>query len=185
MKFFRILTQNPTFRMRIAPLIISLTLLFSVLIIATTPPATGYELSIYEAYPTILWVLLSINIFFSVYTIIRSCDTQSRNLYYGYFSILLIETIILFLPIIRGYYSISRGEGDMHHHMFVASQILNSGYLPLTDYYPLMHIWLSIVYNFLPDFIILILILSIVFFILYILSLYILGKTILGRKSVV
>lgn len=169
--------------MRIAPLIISLTLLFSVLIIATTPPATGYELSIYEAYPTILWVLLSINIFFSVYTIIRSCDTQSRNLYYGYFSILLIETIILFLPIIRGYYSISRGEGDMYHHMFVASQILNSGYLPLTDYYPLMHIWLSIVYNFLPDFIILILILSIVFFILYILSLYILGKTILGTKK--
>jgi hypothetical protein len=77
----------------------------------------------------------------------------------------------------------SRGLGDMYHHMLVASQILNSGYLPLTDYYPVMHIWLSIVYNFLPDFIILISIFSIVFFILYILSLYILGKTILGTKK--
>jgi hypothetical protein len=46
-----------------------------------------------------------------------------------------------------------------------------------------MHIWLSILYNFLPDFIILILILSIIFFILYVLSLYILGKTILGTKK--
>ena len=77
----------------------------------------------------------------------------------------------------------SRGGGDMYHHMFVASQILNSGYFPLTDIYPIMHIWLSILYNFLPDFIILMLIFSIVFFILYILSLYILGKTILGTKN--
>jgi hypothetical protein len=153
------------------------------LIIAATPPATGYELSMYGAYPDFLWVLISINIFFSIYTIIRSSDNQSNNLYYGYFSILLIETIIVFLPIIRGYYSMSRGAGDMYHHMFVASQILNFGYLPLTDYYPVMHIWLSIVYNFLPDFIILISIFSIVFFILYILSLYILGKTILGTKK--
>ena len=77
----------------------------------------------------------------------------------------------------------ARGEGDMYHHMLVASQILDSGYVPLTDFYPMMHNWLSILYNFLPDFIMLTLILSIVFFILYILSLYILGKTILGTKK--
>ena len=148
LKILPTLTQDPPFRMQIIPLIISLTLLFSVLIIAATPPATGYELSMYGAYPEFLWVLISINIFFSIYTIIRSSDNQSNNLYYGYFSILLIETIIVFLPIIRGYFSMSRGAGDMYHHMFVASQILNSGYLPLTDYYPVMHIWLSIVYNF-------------------------------------
>ena len=83
----------------------------------------------------------------------------------------------------RGYYSMSRGGGDIYHHMLVANQILNSGYLPLTDIYPIMHIWLSILYNLVPDFIILIFILSIVFFILYVLSLHILGKTILGTKN--
>jgi hypothetical protein len=67
--------------------------------------------------------------------------------------------------------------------MFAARQILNSGFLPLTDFYPIMHIWLSIMHNFLPDFIILIVLFSIVFFILYILSLYILGKTLLGTKK--
>jgi hypothetical protein len=67
--------------------------------------------------------------------------------------------------------------------MFVARQILNSGYLPLDDIYPIMHIWLSVLYNFLSDFIILTVVLSITFFILYILSLYILGKTILGTKT--
>ena len=183
MKIFRNPTQNVTFRSGFAPLIISLTLLFSIIIIASTPPATGYELSIYEAYPTFLWVLLSINIFFSIYTILQSGNNHSRNLYYGYFSILLIETIIIFLPVIRGYYAMHRGSADLYYHMFVASQILNSGYLPVTDIYPLMHIWLSILDNFLHDFIILILVLSIVFFYMYVLFLYILGKTILGTKS--
>jgi hypothetical protein len=187
LKIFYKITQNASFQIQIAPLIIpliiSLTLLFSVLIIATTPVATGYELSIYDAYPISLWVLFSINIFFSIYTLIRSSDSQSRDLCCSYFSILLIETIILFLPIIRGYYSMSRGGGDIYYHLFVANQILNSGYLPLTDMYPIMHIWLSILHNFLPNFIILTLVLSTVFFILYIYSLYILGKTILGTKK--
>jgi len=179
-KFFQKGTENPTFRVRIVPLIISLTLLFSVLVIAATPPATGYELSVYGAFPESLWILISVNIFFSMYSI--AGDDRSRNLYYGYFSIILIEIIVLFLPVIRGYYSMSRGGGDMYHHMFVASQIFNSGYLPETDFYPIMHIWLSLVYNYLHDYVILILVLSIVFFLLYIISLYILGKKLLGTE---
>jgi len=83
----------------------------------------------------------------------------------------------------RGYYSISRGLEDVYYHMFVASQIFNSGYLPLTDFYPTMHIWLSILNNFMPYMNILTIILSIAFIILYVLSLYILGKTILGKKG--
>jgi hypothetical protein len=183
LKIFRTLPRNGAFRTRIFPLIISLTLLFSVLIIALTPPLTGYELSIYDAYPPILWVLISINIFFSIYTIIQSCDNQLKNSYYGYFSILLIETIIIILPIIRGYYSMSSTSGDIYYHMLSSNQILNSGHLPIMDDYPIMHIWLSILHNFFPDFIILTLLLSIVFFILYILSLYIFGKTVLGTKN--
>jgi hypothetical protein len=150
------------------------------LIIAKTPPAAGYELSIYDAYPAFLWVVIAINIFFSIYTIIRSCDSQPKNCYYGFFSILLIETIILLLPIIRGYYAMSRGGGDIYYHIFVASQISNSGYLPQTDTYPIMHILLSVLQNFFVDFIILAFLLSIIFFISYILYLYILGKTIVG-----
>jgi len=181
MLFNRSLT--PEFQRRIAPLLISLTLFVSVLIIAATPPATGYELSIYEAYPAYLWIFLAINIFFSIYSIIRSCNSPSEISYYGYFSILLIETIIIFLPIIRGYYSINRGSGDMYVHMFTAGQILNSGYLPLEDMYPVMHIWLSVLHYFLPNFIMLIFVLSLVFFMFYILSLYILGRTLLGTKT--
>jgi len=74
-------------------------------------------------------------------------------------------------------------SADIYYHMVVANQILNSGHLPIMDDYPIMHIWLSILHNFLPDFIVLMAIFSIVFFILYILLLYILGKTILGTKK--
>jgi hypothetical protein len=173
----------PVFRIQVATLVTGLTLLLAVVIIAVTPPVQGYELSLYEGYPPILWVLISVTVFSSMYTIIASCESQLRNLYYGYFSILFIDALILFLPIIRGYYSISRGEGDMYFHMFIARQILDSGYLPVTDIYPVMHIWLSVLYHFLPDFIVLTVVLSTVFFILYILSLYILGKTLLGTHK--
>jgi hypothetical protein len=77
----------------------------------------------------------------------------------------------------------NRGGGDIFYHMFVASQVLNSGYLPITDIYPMMHIWLSLLHNFFPYFIILTIVISIVFFYSYVLSLYILGKTILGTKN--
>ena len=46
-----------------------------------------------------------------------------------------------------------------------------------------MHIWLSVLNHFLPDLIILTILLSMIFFILYVLSLYILGKTLLGTKN--
>jgi hypothetical protein len=137
----------------------------------------------YDAFPAFLWVVISINIFFSLYTIIQSCDSQVQNSYYGYFSILLLETIMIILPIIRGYYSMSSGTADIYYHMLTANQIFNSGYLPITDIYPIMHLWLSILHNFFSDYIILTLVLSIVFFIFYILSLYILGKTVLGTKN--
>jgi hypothetical protein len=176
-------TLPPASRIQIATGIVGLTLLCSVVIMAATPPASGYELSLYEAYPPILWVLIAVTVFFSMYTIIKSCESQLRNLYYGYFSILFINTLILFLPIIRGYYSMSRGEGDMYFHMFIARQIVHSGYLPVTDIYPVMHIWLSVLYCFLPDYIVLTVVLSAVFFILYVLSLYILGKTLLGTHK--
>jgi hypothetical protein len=74
----------------------------------------------------------------------------------------------------------NRGSGDIYSHIFVANQISTSGYVPQTDIYPIMHIWLSISYNFFLNYFILGLLLSIVFFIFYILSLYILGKSILG-----
>jgi len=175
--------QNPEVKKRALPLIIVITLLFSLLIIAITPPATGYELSIYGAYPAFLWVLISINIFFSFYAIFQSWDDKTRNWIYSYFSILLLETTILLLPITRGYYSMSRGGGDIYHHLFIASFISNSGYFPQTDMYPIMHILLSILQISLLDWFSLAILLEIIFFLLYILYLYILGKTILGSKK--
>ena len=67
--------------------------------------------------------------------------------------------------------------------MLVAHQIFDSGHVPIADIYPIMHIWLSIFYHFLTDYIFSTVILSIAFFILYILSLVVLGTTILGTKK--
>jgi len=163
-------------------IIISLTLFFSLLIIAITPPAEGYELSIYGIYPLSFWLLISINIFLSFYSILQFGNDKSWSWIFGYFSLLLIENIILLLPIIRGYFSMNRGGGDIYHHILIANYISNSGYIPQTDIYPIMHIFLSILHISLLDWINLSFLISIIFFNLYVLYLYILGKTILGTK---
>lgn len=177
-----LLYQSSELKKRAIPLIIVITLLFSLFIIAITPPATGYELSIYGAYPAFLWALISINIFFSFYAIFESWDDKTRNWIYAYFSILLLETTILLLPIIRGYYSMSRGGGDIYQHLFIASFISNSGFFPQTDIYPIMHILLSILQISLLDWINIALFISVLFFIAYIVYLYILGRSLLGTK---
>jgi len=168
---------------KLLSLFILLTLLFLLLIIIITPPVKGYEISIYNAYPEYFWILTSINIFFSIYIVITSIDFRTYDWIYGYFSILLIESIILLLPIIRGYYSMNRGSGDIYYHLAVANFISNFGHLPQTDFYPIMHILLSILHISTLDWIKSALFLSIIFFLGYIAYLYIFGKLITGNKK--
>lgn len=177
------LMQNIENKFRIIPLIIAVTLVVALLIIAITPPATGYEISIYDAYSGFLWVLISINILLSIYLIISRCEGESKSWLVGFFSILLLESIILLLPIIRGYFAMNRGGGDIFHHLSTAIQILNFGQIPTTDMYPMMHILLALLQFTSIDLMMLSFLLSIAFFISYVLYFYILGRTVLNTTK--
>lgn len=172
--------QYSTIISRIAPLTIIITLLISLLIIAINPPAIGYEISIYEAYPAVLWAFVSINILLSIYVIVRRCEGVSKGWVCGYFSVLLLQTVILLLPTIRGYFAMDRGSGDIFYHLSVVLHIQNTGSILQTDTYPMMHIILAILQFTSVDLMMLAFMISIVFFILYVFFFYILGKTVLG-----
>jgi hypothetical protein len=111
-----------------------------------------------------------------------STITQSKRNYwlFGLFAILISNAILLYLPVIRGYYIL--GSGDVLTHIGYMKDILQTSSI-LKNHYPIEHILGVSIHLFsglsLPD---------IVFFIppffsfFYIFSIYLVGKTIFKNK---
>jgi hypothetical protein len=124
--------------------------LLALAVIILTPPATGYELSIYDAYPTAFWLSIFASIFIGILLIVQSgIKGRGESLYwlFGLFSLLLLYVIILSLPLIRGYVLYGRGNGDILSHIGWMKAIAYSGHISGTDYYPVVHI-LGSIFNF-------------------------------------
>ena len=102
---------------KILSLISFFLILLVVTIILQQGPALMFEFSIYDAYPGYFWILLLSAIFCGIVVILGSAVTQSRRNYwvFGLFAILLSNAILLFIPVIRGYYIY--GSGDVLTHI--------------------------------------------------------------------
>ena len=117
------------------------------LILATTPPALGYEYSLYEIYPLILWILVGILFFLPFpYLYITASDlfriSFRKKTAYGLLIISLATLLLaLYIPAARGYVMYS--GGDTHSHLGYVLDICNSGYIPI-DHYPYSHVLVSI-----------------------------------------
>lgn len=117
--------------------------LFSILV-AYFNPAHGYELSLYERTPPIVWIGLIFSILGGVSIIVY---IMHRNLlkYYnfcllGLFILLFNRIILLYIPYIRGYYS---WHGDNISHLGIAKDVLIHGHVSSHLVYPITHILLS------------------------------------------
>lgn len=166
--------------------IISITGFFMVLavlsILLLVGPAASYEFSIYEAYPWYFWIFLLSAILCGQIVIIVSAITQSKKNYwlFGLCIILLINVLLLFMPIIRGYYIL--GDGDVLTHIGYMKDILQTSTIG-TNHYPIDHILGVIIHLssglslyditfIIPPF----------FSFFFILSMYFVGKTIFQNK---
>lgn len=118
------------------------TVLIIYIIAVTTEPATGYELNIFAMYSPIFWIFLLSAIAISI-TILALSELWKIPNYWkiSFFSIIILYSIFLLLPLIRGYYMLARGSGDVFAHLSWAQYILNTG--TTTTYYPLSHVLLS------------------------------------------
>ncbi len=129
--------------MRVTKLLAIIAFIFMSLalyIIAITPPATGYELDIYKAYPPYFWVFLIGSIACGICILVRQAffDEKSNWWLAGFLVIIFSNLIILTLPIFRGYATL--GREDALSHLGFMKDILVTGHIGARNLYPMIHI---------------------------------------------
>ncbi|AFD00206.1 hypothetical protein Mtc_1454 [Methanocella conradii HZ254] len=124
----------------------------SLFIILNAPATSGYEISIYDVYPSFLWVLICMPT-----VILFSFLFFNKNLKFANCILLLIGAIIsmmiLFsIPLFRGY--VFYGAGDTHSQIYLINEIAKNGHIIHGDIYPISHILIyiqSIMLSFTPE----------------------------------
>jgi hypothetical protein len=166
--------------------ILSITSFFLILvvliIILHVDPASSYEFSIYDAYPWYFWVLILSVMMCGQVVMIGSAITQTKKNFwlFGFYAILISNAILLFMPMIRGYYIY--GNGDPLTHVGLMKDILQTSSI-LANHYPIDHLLgviillfsglsLTNVIFFIPPF----------FSFFFLFSLYFVGKSIFKNK---
>ncbi|MDD1708005.1 MAG: hypothetical protein LUQ33_02375 [Methanoregulaceae archaeon] len=110
----------------------------SIVLIWVNSPATGYEISVFRAFPLTVWLCLSFAVVMGICLIVYAVLTDSLwNWYFGAILLLLFNTTILSLQFMRGYfiYAIS----DPFFHVGTAGEILTTGYFT-NNIYPAVHL---------------------------------------------
>lgn len=114
-------------------------IIVALFLIRADSPATGYELSIYSALPSLTWICLIAAIFCGMAIITyQALNKKEGNFWLIGFAILIITiSIILLLPIFRGYFLY--GLSDSLAHLQYTSSIVSEGHFT-DNYYPVTHI---------------------------------------------
>ena len=127
-------------------LIILFLFLTFALIITWNTPSTGFESSIYNSTPLVLWIALISSEIAGVSIVILSIsnsDFGRSNLWkYGFLLIFLCYAVGVGLFIIRGYFMWCI-FGDPASHLGWTTETLQAGHIPQSIFYPILHIFLS------------------------------------------
>jgi hypothetical protein len=159
-------------------LLISLALL----IIVRIPPADGYELSIYAAYPQVFWVCVVTSMVLSV-VIIVSGIFDSKYWKFGILSFFLNYCILFYLPFFRGYQFLARGTSDLFVHLGFVRYIATSGHIPIFIIGPFIHVFGAILNLFSLSLSQCVYFSDLVFSLLYLISFLLIGQSALKCKS--
>lgn len=101
-------------------------------------PATGYELSIYDAILP-FWVLVLAAMSVAIITLLYQAYMKCYEKFWYVFLVLLIGSFVIFtLPLSRGYYIY--GGNDPSAHLDTLIAIVNTGHVQ-SDYYPMTHLF--------------------------------------------
>lgn len=150
-------------------------------------PATGYESSIYWSTPPLVWGCLLFSIACGIAIIVYEAyrkDERSNLWVIGFILILLGNTVILSLHILRGY-AMWNGTGDSGWHLGTTQDIITAGHFARSElFYPITHIHLaqlSQVLDISP--VTLMKWVPVFFALLYMVFMYFLAKSLLHGKS--
>jgi hypothetical protein len=161
----------------------------ALLVIVTTGAATGYEISIYAAYPPYFWFFLISSIVCGISILIRNAFSETRSRWWlaGLAAVLLTNIVFLMLPFFRGYFA--DGFYDLLNQIGIIRDIQLTGHFgaagtPGENFYPSIHIiavsiahitglTIELVAQIIPP----------IFFTFYIVSVYLLSKQITNSTS--
>ena len=110
------------------------------IVIATTAPATGYELSIYYAYPAYFWLLIIASSACGIGILIRQAFAAQKSNWWlaGLCLVISSTSIFLGLSFFRGYAFFP--FGDAMTHIGYMKDIMTTGHLGAGNFYPVVHI---------------------------------------------
>jgi hypothetical protein len=164
--------------------VVSVFIFLPLYLIAKTPLALGYEISIYAMYPFLFWLVILTGSSFGVYILIHQSlrNTPNKVWLIGFVLILFYRTIVLGLPFFRGY--VFYPTGDALSHIGMVKDIINTGYVGIYNIYPIVHILVktfmditNLDFGFTTNF------LFIVWSNVYLLGIYILGVEMTSYKG--
>lgn len=118
-------------------------ILATILILYLTPPANGYEISIYQVYPWYMWYFMIISIFIGQIVIITNAISKNKLWLYGIIPIILNSIILFFMPFVRGYTIFGRWDELVHLGYLIS--IINTGHIGVL-FYPALHILTVIIH---------------------------------------
>lgn len=151
-------------------------------ILVNSHSPNAYAFSIYKMYPWYFWILIIMAIFIGqmilIYNAVSKYETNTWLI--GFLMIIISNLVLLFMPIIRGYFI--HGREDVLTHIGYMIDIENKHNIG-SNTYPMLHIlgftlksFTGISYNDITMF------LPLFYSLLYMLSWYILGKYVFKNK---
>lgn len=121
---------------------------FATIFIAFTPPATGFEPSIFAAYPIWIQALFAISLIGAIITAFRgAADNHKRRWLAAILLVLGLYVVLFALPVFRQYALFGRGSFDTLTHIGFIQTIVDTGHLARGDWYPSIHI-IGSIYRF-------------------------------------
>ena len=115
----------------------------SLLLIDRHSPATGYELSMYESLPPLVWICLIAALAGGTGIIVHQAFAGQKSRYWllGFFVLIFGISIILLLPAFKGYFLY--GAMDTINHVRFAEEVLLRDHFESWNQYPITHILLA------------------------------------------
>lgn len=169
--------HNPKVQLKSLAIIEYLIILCILFIILLTPPSISYEISLYYIYPWYVWIGLAIPLIMPFLIVpVKKFHDHPKILLTIYFGAILSIFLLLSFPIIRNYPFY--GAGDIHSHLGSTYNLIKTGSIGVGNPYPIIHILicsLSLLLGLIPEKISLFF--PQLFIFVYILSLYLLAKS--------
>ncbi|WP_408959717.1 hypothetical protein [Natrinema sp. 74] len=110
--------------------------------VLVTPPATGYESSIYDAYSVWTWAGFGVALVGGIALVFRSAITGRSGWRHGAIALGSTYAVFFALPLFRGYYIYGTPMSDALYHFGIVRDVLKTGSLPETGY-PATHLLYS------------------------------------------